>query len=236
MYFSNFTKTPYKFGNETYNTQFQNILTYVDIIDDIKDNLDFYQIYAIQNERPDQLSYKLYNTAEFYWTFFLMNDHIRRQGWPMVGQQIEARAKDVFSGTTVTTKDPLHNVFALGETVIGVTSAVTGTVSRRNADLGQIIIAGTKAFRTGELLEDQNGNRISIHSVSEEYNSAKMYVDGDRLYADIDPSVGPGALITEMTYMDFYKEENDKLKEIRVIKPTAINSVVSAFKEAVRNA
>jgi hypothetical protein len=36
--------------------------------------------------------------------------------------------------------------------------------------------------------------------------------------------------------MDFYKEENDKLKEIRVIKPTAINSVVSAFKEAVRNA
>lgn len=236
MYFSNFTKTPYKFGNETYNTQFQNILTYVDIIDDIKDNLDFYEIYTIQNERPDQLSYKLYDTAEYYWTFFLMNDHIRRQGWPMVGQQIEARAKDVFSGTTITTKDPLQNVFSLGETVTGVTSTVTGTILRRKADLGQIIVNGTNTFITGELLEDENGNRILIDSVSEEYNSAKMYVDGDGLYADFDPAVGPGALITEITYMDFYKEENDKLKEIRVIKPTAINSVVSAFKEAVRNA
>lgn len=235
MYFSNFKKTPYKFGNEIYNTQFQNLLTYVDIIDDIKDNLDFYEIYTIQNERPDQLSYKLYDTAEFYWTFFLMNDNIRRQGWPMNGQQIEARAMDVFSGTTVTTKDPLQNVFALGETVTGVTSVATGTVKRRNVDLGQIIVTGTKEFITGELLEDQNGNRVLINSFSEEYNSAKMYVDADGLYADFDPSVGPGSLLTEMTYMDFYKEENDKLKEIRVIKPIAINSVVSAFKEAARS-
>jgi len=234
MYFNNFPTTTYKFGNETYQSAFQNILTYVDIIDDIKDNLDFYQLYTIQNERPDQLSYKLYDNPEFYWTFFLMNDHIRRQGWPLNGQAIQNRAMKVFSNTTVTTKDPLVDVFAIGDTVEGVSSVVTGSVVRRNSDLGQVVISGTKKFITGELLEDVNGNRILIDSFSEEYNSAKEYIGGDGLYVDFDPAVGPGSLLTEITYLDYYKNENDKLKEIRVLKPQAINSVIVAFKEAVR--
>lgn len=234
MYFNNFKKTGYKFGNETHLTGFQNILTYVDIIDDIKDNLDFYELYHVQNERPDQLSYKLYNTTDFYWTFFLMNDHIRRQGWPLNDATLDARAKKVFGNTTVTTKENFSASFALGDTISGVSSAATGTVTRRNSDLGQIIIGGTKTFIAGELIEDQNGNRVLIDSFSEEYNSAKSYSDADGLYSDIDPTVGPGALLTETTYLDFHKVENDELKVIRVVKPTAINSVVSAFKEAVR--
>jgi len=234
MYFNSFTKIGYKFGNESHATGFQNILTYVDIIDDIKDSLDFYELYHIQNERPDQLSYQLYATTDFHWTFFLMNDHIRRQGWPLSGQAVEARAKKVFGNTTLTIKEDLHSVFSVGDTVIGVSSAVEGTVVRRNSDLGQIIIDGEKTFIAGELVEDQNGNRVLIDSFSEEYNSAKSYIDGDGLYADFDPAVGPGALLTKITYLDFYKTENDKLKVIRIIKPGAINSVVSAFKDAVR--
>ena len=234
MYFKNFPTTKYKFGTENYSVNAVNLLSYVDIIDDIKDVIDFYTYYNLLDQRPDQLSYELYDTSEYYWTFFLMNDHIRRQGWPLSKRQAENTAKYVYSGTTVTTKDQIGSTFALGDTVVGITSAETGTVVRRNLDLGQIIVSGSLEFINGELIEDTDGNRVEVASSSDEYNSAKVYVNGDNEPTDFDPSVGPGSLLTAVTYMDYYLEENEKLKSIRVIKPEAINSVVAAFKEAIR--
>ena len=53
-YFYNFPNVTYKFGNEESVTAFQDISAYVDIIDQIKDDVNFYQFYNV-----------LYNTRRF---------------------------------------------------------------------------------------------------------------------------------------------------------------------------
>ena len=87
-YFSNFKPVYYRFGdNEPYSI-FQNLTQYVDLIDQLKANNNFYQDYTIiAGERPDVTSFKLYGSPEYYWTFFLLNDKLRESGWPILRQE-----------------------------------------------------------------------------------------------------------------------------------------------------
>ena len=39
LYFQDFPSLEYRFGNETFSTNFQNIAAYVDVIDTVKDNI-----------------------------------------------------------------------------------------------------------------------------------------------------------------------------------------------------
>jgi hypothetical protein len=234
MYFKDFPDISYVFGSGPNPVVTQDISVYTDIIDDIKAEIDFYQHYNIYEERPDQLSFKLYDDVSFYWTFFLMNDHIRRQGWPVKDVELQEWIQGKFDRTVVTTRDAIDTTFEVGDTVTGVTSAVTGTVSKKIHDLGQIFIEGARNFTDGELISDAAGNTVTVASSVEEYNAVKHYLDEDSHFVDIDPAQGPGALYTPVTYYDYLVDENDKLKTIKVIKPEAINSLVSAFKQAVR--
>lgn len=234
MYFKDFPATSYVFGSEPNPVVTENLSTYVDILDDIKDSLDFYQYYDVYEERPDQLSFSLYDDPSFYWTFFFMNDSIRRQGWPIKDVELQDWIYSNFNNTVITTRDTLDHVFTIGDTITGVSSGVTGTITKRIEDLGQIFINGTVDFTDGELIEDPDGNTCTVFSSVEEYNAVKHYLDEDLHFVDIDPTQGPGALYTPVTYYDHLVDENDKLKSIKVIKPEAINSVVSAFKQAIR--
>jgi len=234
MYFKDFPATSYIFGSETDPVIAENISIYTDIIDDIKDDLDFYQFYDLYEERPDQLSFKLYDDVAFYWTFFLMNDHIRRQGWPINDSELQTWIYSNFDETVITTKDGLDGTFSVGDTIEGVSSGVTGVIIKRVEDLGQIFIHGPLDFTDGELIQDPDGNTVTVASSVEEYNAVKHYLDADSEFADIDPAQGPGALLTPVTYYDYLVEENDKLRKIKVIKPGTINSVASTFRQAIR--
>jgi hypothetical protein len=234
MYFKDFPTTSYIFGSESNPVITVDISAYADILDDIKDNLDFYQYYDLYEQRPDQLSFELYDDASFYWTFFFMNDHIRRQGWPIKATELQDWIYSSFSKTVITTRDTLDNIFSIGDTITGVSSGVTGTITKRVEDLGQIFIEGTKNFTDGELIEDPDGNSVTVFSAVEEYNAVKHYLDTDAAFVDIDPTQGPGALYTPVTYYDYMVEENDKLRRIKVIKPETINTVISAYKQAIR--
>jgi hypothetical protein len=71
--------------------------------------------------------------------------------------------------------------------------------------------------------------------VSEEYNSVHHYENSDGQYVDIDPAVGNAALFNEVTFLDRYIASNDELKTIKIIKPTSLNGIVSAYTEALRS-
>ena len=73
---------------------------------------------------------------------------------------------------------------------------------------------------------------VTVQSVSKQFNSAHHY-ENTSGRIDIDPTVGPGALLTEVTYMDRVISQNNNLKQIRVFKPGDINEVVKSFREAV---
>lgn len=236
MFFKEFPGVPYQFGNETSLTFVQDLSAYVDIIDDIKDNIDFYNYYDIIDERPDQLSFKLYGDVSYYWTFYLLNDKIRRQGWPIKQVELDGWIKKRYFRTVVTTRDSLDNVFPIGSSIDGNLSCEICRIDNRVEDLGQLFLRrGGKIFIPGELVTDDNGNTVTVHSFTDEYNAVKHYINGDGERVDINPLEGPGALLTPVTYYDFLVEENDKLRNIKVLKPEAVNSVVSAYQEALRS-
>ena len=237
-YFINFPEVAYKFGNESTFNAIQNIASYVDVIDSIKDQSSFYIKYTIlDGERPDILSEKIYGTSRYYWTFYAMNDNIRRQGWPLPYSDLLAKAQFDYPNTTVVTRSLIFDKFEVGDTVSGNTSGAQGTILRRNLDLGQIIVKVTnnKSFQDSEIITDGT-DTVTVQSSSAEHLSAHHYENSDGIVVDIDPENGPGGLLTEITYLDKYVEANDDLKEIRVIKPENINQVARVFKEALTGA
>ena len=89
-YFRYLPKEFYLFGNEPTPDVFPNLALYADVVDQIKDSVTLYEDITIQdNERPDQTSFRLYGTPDFYWTFFLMNNKLREQGWPLSNAKAE---------------------------------------------------------------------------------------------------------------------------------------------------
>jgi hypothetical protein len=241
MFFKNFPKVYYRFGEEATITSFQDLSAYADIIDAVKDTSAFYTSYYIQpNERPDQVSYKLYGSTDYHWTFYLMNDKIREQGWPLTNQQLIEYAERSYTHTAIVTRTSLNGIFKVGQTVRGTRTASTGTVVHRNLDLGIVYLRNVVGvFGQLEAINSfpdiSTTETIIAESSSIEYLSPHHYEDGNGNWVDIDPEVGPGALLTEITFLDRLERTNDTLKEIRVIKPSVIGEVVKSFKEAIRS-
>lgn len=103
-YFENFPTVDYKFGNEKTSTQFQHIGTAVDILEQVRKYEVYYLNVEIQNgERPDQLSYRLYESSNYYWTFYLLNDHLRTNGWPIRDADVWPKAQEYYPNTVVQT-------------------------------------------------------------------------------------------------------------------------------------
>lgn len=241
LYFNNFSNISYNFGDEPDPVVFQNISLYADIIDQIKNDITFANLHTIQEGfRPDQVSIQLYDTPLHYWTFYLLNDNLREQGWPLPNQELITYVQKSFPNTTITTRDgSLASKFKIGQTITGNTSGLSGKVIRRNLDLGQIIVEGNISFTSeGETFTSTNssGDVETLVAVSseKEYLSESHYVDGTGTIVDIDPEVGPGALLTGKTHQDVYYGVNENLKQIKVIKPDLINGIVTSFKKSLR--
>lgn len=237
-YFNNFPNILYTFGREPTQNTFQDLSAYVQIIDEIKDNLNFYSSYTIlEGERPDQLSQKLYGTPSMYWTFFLMNDNIRQSGWPLTASQVQELATKQFPNKVITTRDDLTGIFKPGQTITGLGSGATGTIISRRLDFGQLIINTTGTFTAGELITSTVGSTtqsaVLYKGSTSQYDTIHHWEDDDGLYVDVDPAVGTSAIYTPITFYEKYIAENDQLRSINIIKPVAINSVYRAFNEAL---
>lgn len=245
MFFTNFPSTAYNFGSEESLTAFQNISAYVDIIDQVKDNLNFYEYYIVQDgDRPDTVSQDFYRTPRYYWTLYLLNDHIRQQGWPLSVQEIRAKAIADYTNKVITTRNVsvLFDHFLIGDSVSGQTSGATGIVMKRNLDLGQLFIKSDNGiqFQANETVRDNSDpaftEYVTVSSVADEYNSVHHYEDANGNVTDIDPYSVPSALLNPITHLDRYIRVNDDLRKIKVIKPAAIEQIVKAYNESLRTA
>lgn len=242
-YFKHFPVTAYAFGNESLPDIFRDLSVYVSVIDEIKDNISFYNDYRIQEfERPDQVSYKLYGTTDYYWTFWMMNDKLRERGWPLTNRDInEKLLKDYKYDTLVTTSYILES-FKIHQTITGQQSGATATIHHRHVNLGQLVltdVVGT--FIKGENVVSVNDNGetevITVYEFTKEYNSAHHYENGDGEWVDMVTDTGTfadGVIYTKVTYTDHLFNLNEELKQIKVIKPENIVEITNAYKEALR--
>lgn len=157
-YFNNFPFVNYTFGNEAGATVFQNMGVYVDLIDLAKDNSSFYNYYNIQNgDRPDQVSQKLYNRPDLHWTFPIMNNNIKLQGWPLSYNDLVAKIKDNYPNKTLVTRADISNKFKIGSIITGSSTQTKAKILRKRLDLGQIIVGRVSVDNQITLTTDVKG-------------------------------------------------------------------------------
>lgn len=239
-YFKFFESRLYSFGDEITLQPFQNLSLYTDVVDQIKDDIAFYNKREIQEyQRPDQLSFELYKTPNYHWTFYLMNDNIKQNGWPLSNREINEKALKDYPNKVLTVREDISSIFKVGQTIRGQRSEATATIKHRDLDLGKIIIHNLSgSFRPGETIFSTNADGVEesilFRSITDEHLSPHHYVDANGAWVDINPFQDRGANEIPVTNLDFLLEENDKLKQIRVIKPSVIENVILATKEAVR--
>jgi len=243
MYFQRFPFVEYNFGDNEANTIFPNITSYIDMIDQLKSEVAFYEKYTIlDGDRPDVVSQKLYGTPDYHWTFFFMNDGLRESGWPLPEREMRELVKKRYPHRTVTTEDAIAANFLPGDFVLGKTSGTTGRVIERNLDLGQIVIASdeneaglnnnfgqTEQIVAGTTAEEQAINTANLISECVQYNATLYYKNSAGDIVDIDPYNQTTSGLIPTTIMEDNIEFNDKLKDIIIIKPDRIASVVSEY-------
>ena len=184
-YFSRFPKAAYDFNREGVLNSVVDIFRQVRPLQNYVDNFSAYRFHEIQDgERPDVLSKRLYDTPDFYWTFFLINDHLHDglSSWPMTTLNLQEYIKKEYNGYALetrpnikrdtdggitefensiasTVKDQDQGAFTPGTTVTlsqGGTQTATGTVRRKDIYLNQLVIQDV----TGTPVSDGTGNNV----------------------------------------------------------------------------
>ena len=151
-FFRNFPFIGYSFGDKLDVAAFQNLAVYTDVVDQYKDDLAFYELYHIQdNERPDNLSYRLYGTTEFYWTFYLLNDKLRQQGWPITEAEVHTLSKKFYPNKVLKTNRSMHSKFYVGDICARTPFSAPPFKARilsKDFDTGQIVVKPLSEVRS----------------------------------------------------------------------------------------
>lgn len=245
-YFAKFPKVAYLFGNEEQPVSYQKLTKYSDVIDQIREAVSSYTEYEIQDfERPDTLSYRLYGTSDYEWTFFLMNERLRETGWPMPVQELYERIQtDFFKHYTaklaVTTKAEsaqYADLYSVGQQVV-LDGVHSGTVIRKNLDVGEITISSEDDITTSTLLAYETPDpsqpltsNTPLTNTVYEYEGTHHYENADGEWLDKYFDDLSGAVIK--TNLEYLVDENDASKRIRLIKKNDIEAAVAEFKRAL---
>lgn len=240
-YFKKFENIIYRFGDNEDPVLFNRLSQYVSVGEDVLNNDVLYNKYTIlSGDRPDTLSYKLYGTTSYYWTFFLMNEHIRESGWPISTYDLLDETKSRYPYRTVTTNDDISSKFPVGQVVTGQSSGTSGTIIRKIPDMGQLVIdTGTEPnlinFSQTEQISysDGDGNiqTAVLIKESEQFNSVHHYEDTDGIWQDLTlfDFGNPSVSWIPVTYRDRVERRNEQLKEIVVLKPSTVLGIANQF-------
>lgn len=253
-YFENFPLVNYKFGDEVNSAVFPNIAAYVDVLDTTRTSDAFYQKQYIQDyDRPDTMSHKLYGTVDYYWTFYYMNDHLRRSGWPIAYNDLTPLAKDTWPHQTLTTSDDISIIFPIGTTIQGTKSKALGTIVARNLDLGQMIVervegsplfigdrnplksetviyaiipAPLLTWSEIQVLYPTDGREqlaTQLNSAPLQYQSPHHYEDADGRWMDVDPH--SGTIPSSLTLKTHFDVLQDKNDSLKAINVLSKESI-----------
>ena len=241
-HFKNFPKVFYNFGSEIDSVIFQKLGTYVDIIDQVRDDITIYSDYTIlDGDRPDILSYNLYGNIQYYWLIFYVNDALREEGWPLTANEVQEQMEKYYPHDFIRTYGNwFKSDFKIGNRATGKKSGAFGDIVQTHPDLGQIIVANNSGFdfQKAETVEAGfgffNPDTVEIQATDKQYNAVHHYEDADGNYVDIDPLQEAPSTVTPITFAERFIDENEKRKRIRIIKPEVINQLFNEFNRALK--
>ena len=133
---------------------------------------------------PLIVSLRLYDTPNYYWTFFVINSflHDGVGVWPMSQEDLTEFMEKEYNGYVITTRpeivlnsdgqvtdhrNSLAGRFEVGETIVGTESGATGTLTQKNIDLNQLVIQNvTGGVYIGNPLSPSNPSEIVVGQTS----------------------------------------------------------------------
>ena len=243
-YFKNFQKVGYDLDGDGYQSQLTNLTHFSRIGTKYLDDVSFYSYYNIsEGERPDMVSYKLYDSTEYYWTFFIINSGLFNafNDWPKgtadLKDFVEAKYRNIAAISAPIGSqgfDEIAGKFIIGETVQGGVSGALGTIVAKYPTLGYIEIAPT----VGTFREDGEG----IYGIeSQDFLTCSSIIQkayAPRYHVDIstgEQTIRRLAGTQPVTNFEWEYEQNIEKSRIRVIKPRFIRDVAREFRKEMQS-
>jgi len=259
QFFRNFPKIPYKFGDETDYNLMDNLTKYSDFFVNVKDQVSFMQYYTVlDGDRPDTLSYKLYGSPDYHWTFYLLNEHLRESGWPLSEHEIEVQLAKNFPYIAITSNckdqggdklnsdvddDNIGAIFLVGTEVTGRETSHDAVIVERNIDIGQFILqplTSADTFIGDSFLRYNPGDgeqTLQIIEVNDQKDAVHHYEDSDGVWQDINPfeiTTRTPVGLTTVTLEDNFRNKNDELKQIKVLRREVVKTITSEYFKSIK--
>tara|TARA_Y100000389_G_C17353170_1_gene459594 strand:+ start:86 stop:913 length:828 start_codon:yes stop_codon:yes gene_type:complete len=198
-FFKQFPTQSYDFNRDGIIQQVVDIYRSVRVEGSSIDNPSLYLNYSIKDgERPDIVSQRLYNTPEYYWTFFVINEmlHDGMRAWPMSRSVMEDYLTEEYSGVAITTnpvtvtntdlgittfRDSLAGRFRLNETITGQANLhnnnpPSGTLVKKDIDLNQLVLKDvTGTFFGDPDLTSNSSEKISGNLSNDDVDTFRVY-------------------------------------------------------------
>jgi hypothetical protein len=204
-FFRQFPKTEFDYLGNGVITRITDIFRFVKADNIFLDDMSTYQYFQVVNgDRPDIVSVSLYGTPEYYWTFFIINEHLKTglAGWPMGPTELEDYFDLEYDGIVIDTepvvvrgsdgqvteyRNSLASRFDIGETLTGSVSGASGILKEKKLEMSQLIIRNVSGnFRPLEFITGlETDDVVTSAQVYDWRNAPHHYEDanGNEAYA-----------------------------------------------------
>jgi len=225
----------------------RNVKAYLNEIDDANAYL-YYNITT--GSRPDQVSMKLYNSPIYYWTFFVINDHLFNgmHGWPKSSYELNEYITEKYSSKAITgyskegVNDEGHLLylksFEIGETVEGLTSHATGVILSIDYPMNRLLLTDVVGTFIDEDIEGQSSNAIMPSdikyyvTIEDEANAPHHYENSTGAQVQ-NLTFNIGSDLTEVSNYEYENIVNDDKMQIRVLNASMINEFATQYKKLI---
>tara|TARA_B100000287_G_scaffold176439_1_gene166430 strand:+ start:2570 stop:3280 length:711 start_codon:yes stop_codon:yes gene_type:complete len=232
-YFRYFPTINYDLDDNKQTREIVDVFRFAKIINNrALDDISLYAFYDVNDgERPDHVAKRIYGSADYYWTFFLVNQEMKNlfTDWPMSYSQLEDHVNLNYPGTalTVATSD-FFDKLSIGETVKGILSTAEATVVAKDPNYGWIKVNNKTGTFQAETIQGQtNSEVVTITGETAFKNATHHYSTSDGIV----PRGTAGAVA--VTNEQYEIDENDKRRRIKVLKPERVEEVVQQFRDAI---
>ena len=268
-FFKQFPLVDYDISLDGTLTKMINIFRSVRPVKSFVDDSSLYSFYEIKNgERPDIVSQQLYGSSEFYWTFFVINEflHDGYKVWPMSQEQLYKYVEEEYNGYALSTRvsfidstiqNSIAGLFEIGETITGSASGASGTLTKKNIDLNQLIVQNMNSSAVFQGRRDDGTPNTPAETItgSKSFNDVSTfelwpYAEAPHHYYILDnkgiereytsqshildeENATVAADLKYISNRQYVYKQNDQRSKIRVINPNAIGEFVDRFEKLI---
>lgn len=234
QYFSYFPLINYNVFFDGQTSELTDIFRVVKVKKLFKDDVTYYTYYNIQDgERPDVVSTKLYGSAEYFWTFFMVNDNLVNihTDWPLSTSDLDHLIDKKYAGYVLTTNQDISTKFVKNNIITGLVSGATARLVDKDPDLGLIKIqpiSGT--FVPNEIIRDSLTNEFTTIS------NQVLFRDAIHHYEDAngDYVVKGTTGATPISNAEYEFAKNDTKTQIKIIRPQYVQTISDQFIEQIK--